>query len=207
MRAFLLAASLLPLLALPAAAPAAKPPSDRAMARMLFVAPNGRPWRGQPGEPYPSAAWFAAADANHDGKLTRAEYIAEFASYFDTLDSDHDGEIGPDEISRYEHDILPEVQMSAGAFGGIATYADAPPPSEDGSDSDSPPSPPERVGGASFFNFFRTPEPLLTMDLNFNRGISRAEYAAAAARTWRMLNAEGKAWLTLADLPRTQAQR
>lgn len=200
MRPVPLALLFLPLLAMPATAPAR--PSEHAMARMLFVAPNGKPWRGEPGEPYPSAAWFAAADANHDGKLTRAEFVAEFTPYFDVLDSDHNGEIGPNEISHYEHVILPEVQMSAGAFGGIGS-----PDTSGGSGDDAPPQPPERPGGASFFGFFGAPEPLLIMDRNFNRGISRSEYAAAAARSWRLLNPDGKPWLTRADLPKTQAQR
>jgi hypothetical protein len=195
---------LLPLLLLGAPGAAPAKPSDRAMARMLFVGPNGKPWRGQPGQPYPSAAWFAAADADHDGKLTRAEYTAEFLSYFDALDTDHDGEIAPPEISTYEHVILPEVQMSGGAFGGIGS----PQPASGGDDDDSaPPQPPERPGGASFFGFFGAPEPLTAMDTNFDRGINRAEFAAAAARTWRMLDPDGKPWLTLADLPKTQAQR
>lgn len=212
MRPALLAAALLAplvmtLVATAAPAIAAKPASDRAMARMLFVAPNGKPWRGQPGESYPSASWFAAVDANHDGKITRVEYLAEFTPYFDTLDTDHDGEIGPDEISNYERVILPEVQMSAGAFGGIASYAEAAGSSGNGSEGDGPPQLPLRIGGASFFGFFRAPEPILMMDTNFNRGITRAEFSTAAARTWRMVNSEGKPWLTIADLPKTQAQR
>lgn len=192
------------LLALPHVAQA-KQPSENAMARMLFVAPDGKPFRGQPGQPYPSATWFAAADADHDGKLTKAEYKADFIAYFDTLDTDHDGEITPPEIENYEGKILPEVSMTGGGFAGYA-YNQA--TDQGGGDSgDAPKAPPLRPSGAAFFGFFGSPQPLLPMDTNFNRGISRAEYAAAADKTWKALNPAGRPWLLITDLPKTMAQR
>ncbi|MBV9840866.1 MAG: EF-hand domain-containing protein [Sphingomonadaceae bacterium] len=198
---------LLPLALLAATgATAAKLPSDHAMQRMLFVAPNGKPYRGAPGQPYPSAAWFAEADANHDGKLTRAEYRAAFIAYFDTLDINHDGEIDPNEIEHYENDILPETHMTGGGFAGYAA-SEAQASAGDDDSSDGPKQPPEQPGGASFFGFFHFAEPIVWMDTNFNRGISRDEFAAGADRSWRMLNPDGKPWLTLSDLPKTQAQR
>ena len=201
MRAVLLASAV----ALLAGPSLAKPPSENAMQRMLFVAPDGKPFRGQPGQPYPSAAWFAGADADHDGKLTKAEYKADFIAYFDTLDTDHDGEIAPPEIERYETDILPETRMGGGGFAGYA-YSQAGGGGDD-SGGDAPKAPPLRPSGASFFNFLGSHEPLLPMDTNFNRGISRAEYAAGADRTWKLLNPKGKPWITMDDLPKTMAQR
>lgn len=194
-----------PLLLLLLAAPAIAAHEDRDdsnIHRPLFVAPSGKPWRGKPGDPYPKAAWFAAADANHDGKLGRAEFVAEFIAYFDVLDTDHDGEIGPAEISRYENDILPEVQMATpDRFGGDQ------PGGGSGDDDSTPKAPPERPRGASFFGFFGSPEPLIVMDANFDRGISRAEYAAFADRSFRRLDTAGAGYLTLATLPRTAAER
>ena len=197
-------APLLPLL-LAVAAPAVAGHADRDdsnIHRPLFVAPSCKPYRGQPGSPYPVAAWFAEADVNHDGRLDRAEYTANFLAYFDVLDTDRDGEIGPGEISHFESDILPEVRMASpeGSFG-----AEDEQPS--GSDDDSPKTPPERPRGASFFGFFGAPEPLIVMDSNFDRGISRTEYAAAAAKSFRQLDALNLGYLTLATLPKTAAQR
>ncbi|RZJ79692.1 MAG: hypothetical protein EON88_32750, partial [Brevundimonas sp.] len=37
------------------------------MGPQIFVSPFGEPFKSQPGEPYPVAAWFAGADANGDG--------------------------------------------------------------------------------------------------------------------------------------------
>jgi hypothetical protein len=78
--------------------PEAGPP----MAPGLFVSPFGEPFRSQQGEPYPVSAWFAGADADHDGKLTRAEFMADGVRWFDQLDTNKDGIIGQAEIVAYE---------------------------------------------------------------------------------------------------------
>ncbi|NBW11217.1 MAG: hypothetical protein EBR82_24615 [Caulobacteraceae bacterium] len=72
------------------------------MAPGLFVSPFGEPFRSGPGEPYPVAAWFAGADTDHDGKLTRAEFMADGVRWFDRLDVNKDGDIGQAEIVAYE---------------------------------------------------------------------------------------------------------
>ena len=180
-----------------AAAQAARPPAPPPSYPRLFISPSGEPFRGK-GDEDQMLRWFRQADADHDGKLTRAEYMAEFMAYFDVLDQNKDGELGPDDIGVYEHKILPEVQMSA------AAYNDA---YNENYDNDGNPIPaPEQPGGAAFFSFFGAPEPLLVMDTNFNRGVSRLEYSAAAVRSWRLLNPNGKPWLLLSDLPKTRAQ-
>lgn len=77
----------------------------------------GRPFVSPMGEPFHALAgmdalqsWFAQADRNHDNILTVEEMEADADRFFATLDSDHDGEIGPDEITRYEEDIAPRAQ-------------------------------------------------------------------------------------------------
>jgi hypothetical protein len=86
----------------------------------LFVSPAGKPFRGAPGQPAPIEAWFAEADANHDGTIGYAEFQADFRRYFAELDTNHDGEIAPDEVTRYETEILPEMASRGGGFGGGA---------------------------------------------------------------------------------------
>src|SRR5262249_14699354 len=76
----------------------------------LFISPAGKPYRTAPGEPYPSAVWFAAADADHDGKLTRREFRADAAAFFHELDLNHDGVIDASEITAYEH-ATPEIVL------------------------------------------------------------------------------------------------
>ena len=71
-----------------------------------FVSPMGEPFRaGAGGDAL--MAWFAQADANHDGSLSSEEMQGDAERFFAILDSNHDGEIDPDEITQYEVNIAP----------------------------------------------------------------------------------------------------
>jgi hypothetical protein len=95
-------------------------PADRFGTRaMLFVSPSGEPFRGKPGEPYPVAAWFRQADANADGHLDRAEFVADAQRFFQRLDVNGDGAIDSLELQNYEHRIVPEILSGPGAVGRI----------------------------------------------------------------------------------------
>ncbi|HEX7849985.1 MAG TPA: EF-hand domain-containing protein, partial [Sphingomonas sp.] len=108
--------------AMPAAAPLAgklpdddqrpQGPEERPRGR-LFISPMGEPFRG----PDPIGAWFDGADANRDGALTLAEFVADADRFFLRLDRGHDGEIDPDDIDYYETVLAPEVR--AGGEGGM----------------------------------------------------------------------------------------
>jgi hypothetical protein len=81
-----------------------------------FISPMGEPFfAGQGAEPL--AAWFAQADANRDGSLTLAEMQADAARFFGLLDTNHDGEIDPDEIDHYEQVVAPMDRAKFGLFG------------------------------------------------------------------------------------------
>jgi hypothetical protein len=43
---------------------------------------------------------FRDADGNHDGQITRAEWMAAATTRFDRLDTDKDGKLVPDELPR-----------------------------------------------------------------------------------------------------------
>ena len=85
-------------------APPSPPPAEpaRSGVQQIFIAPSGESFRAPASEPYPVAAWFARADADHDGKLTESEFIADFMRFFASLDIDHDGTINGQELQRYE---------------------------------------------------------------------------------------------------------
>jgi Ca2+-binding EF-hand superfamily protein len=93
---------------LAAAVAAASPPSHRY--GHLFVSPMGEPFRAADrGDAL--RTWFNQADQNHDGVLTIKEMQADAQRFFATLDTNHDGEIDPDEITRYEEVVAPGVRM------------------------------------------------------------------------------------------------
>lgn len=89
----------------------------------LFVSPSGQPFRSSAGEPYPVQAWFAAADRNGDGRLDKAEFLADAEAYFHVLDQGRDGDIGGLEITRYETEIVPE--MVSGSYGELQSQRSA----------------------------------------------------------------------------------
>ncbi len=84
----------------------------------LFISPAGEPFRAPADAPYPVAAWFAGADANHDGALSRDEFVADAARFFAVLDADHDEVIDGFEVSTYEKKIAPEILLGGMAMGG-----------------------------------------------------------------------------------------
>ena len=86
-------------LALAAAAPAAAAKHDVAN---IFFSPCGEPFRGHDKGPYAVALWFAQADANKDGVLTREEFRADAVRFFASLDLNKDGKLDSAEIKHYE---------------------------------------------------------------------------------------------------------
>ena len=81
--------------------------------RPLFVSPMGEPFSAARGGDA-LADWFAKADQNHDGAVTKDEMVADAERFFARLDVNHDGEIDPDEITRYETQIAPRNRASLG---------------------------------------------------------------------------------------------
>ena len=196
----------------------------RASARRLpnvFISPAGEPFRAAAGAPYPVADWFARADADHDGRLSREEFRADALAFFGKLDTNHDGIIDGAELGRYEQDVAPEILPkieSLHAEEGMdpsLTFGD---PSNtdnrpDGSRSRRqgaarPPAPPRGIGvqGAAVYSLINTPEPVAAADTQFDGRITQAEFAAAADRRFELLDKTSAGYLTLAALPKTPLQ-
>lgn len=162
----------------------------------LYIAAMGEPFRAPAGAPDPMAGWFAQADGDHDGRVTRGEFLADADRFFARLDRNHDGEIDPPEVTAYERDIAPEIRLyQRGAlFGGSEKRK--------GVQADY-----EGTLGAGRFAQLNIPEPVASADEDFNRGITREEFRATATRRFDMLDTAHGGVLTLAGLARTPAQR
>ena len=95
----------------------------------LFISPCGEPYRGKPGDPYPSALWFKQADLNHDGVIDLAEFRADHLGFFEALDADDSGALEGPELAFYERKVAPDVF----APETLSLRADPPPlPGRDG---------------------------------------------------------------------------
>ncbi|CAN5326230.1 EF-hand domain protein [soil metagenome] len=149
----------------------------------LFVSPFGEPFRAQPGEPYPVAAWFAGADIDHDGKLQKTEFTADGARWFARLDTNGDGTISNGEVAAYEAMASQLSGMGpAGASGdpGGSILAQA--------------------------GLLNVPEPVTTADSDMNQRIMPDEWSRASDRWFTLLDADKDGVLTLAELPHTAMQ-
>src|SRR5206468_2992567 len=71
------------------------------------------PFRPRSADDDTLADWFHQADRNNDGVIDAAELRADAERFFATLDTNHDGQIDPDELSEYESDIAPDVQVNS----------------------------------------------------------------------------------------------
>ena len=86
----------------------------------VFISPCGRPFRAKADAPYPVVDWFKLADANGDGKIDHAEFIADTLAFFKLLDRNSDDVISPQEMAFYEQRIAPEVLGMQVEIGGDA---------------------------------------------------------------------------------------
>ncbi|WP_293902931.1 EF-hand domain-containing protein [Phenylobacterium sp.] len=173
------------------------PPRQRTQ---LFISPSGQPFRAPPGQPYPVAAWFAQADSNHDGKLTRDEFRADADAFFKVLDVDGDGQISMPEVTRWEEVLVPEIAreaMGGGGAGGLGGGGRSPAGRNEIN---------TRAQGAAAYSLINEPHPIRGADTDFSMSVSRAEWRAAADRRFALLDQDGDGVVLLSDLRPTPAQ-
>jgi len=158
-----------------------------------FISPMGEPFRST--DSLSGAEhWFVQADTNHNGRLSLAEFRADAARFFAILDTDHDGEIGPNEIRHYEQDIAPEIEV-------VNTYGDLSKATTDSDGKVVMPPYPTRLG-AGRYSYLAMPEPVIAADSNLDRGVTRQEFQDAADHRFKLLDANGDGVITRDDLPK-----
>jgi hypothetical protein len=203
-------------------APPSRPPGEgeeggppRQPRRSLFISPAGEPFRAEPGAPYPVAVWFAGADADHDGALTRDEFVADALRFFDRIDGDHNGVIDGFEVSTYETQVAPEILQGfqgGGEGPGMRGRGGQGGPGGGGRRGGGGGG--KRSGGpmggmlqgAAPYSLLAEPQPVMASDGDFDRRITRAEATKAAKARFALLDTDGDGRLRLADLPQTPVQ-
>ena len=180
----------------------------------LFVSPAGEPFRSGPDGLHGVDRWFEGADADRDGRLSRAEFRADAARYFRALDRNGDGVIDGGEVAAYEHEVLPELLASTGPRG---TEAGERPSGgwsgggrgrghRHGGGAGGGSAPRAALEGAALYTLNRQSEPVTSADANFDGKVTLAEFLAAADRHYAELDAAGAGYLTREALPKTVAE-
>ncbi len=201
----------------------------------LFISPAGEPFRSAPGEPYPSAGWFAGADLDHDGRLTRSEFRQDAERFFTRIDLNHDGVLDSAEIANYERTVAPEILPAnsgegpaggpqarswpggggeggggrrGGHGGGRSGGMGRGPGGGSGGAGGGgvQRSPRQMMQGAMPFSLIPQAEPVSAADTDFDGKVTRAEFIASADRHFATLDTSGAGALTLAGLPQTPMQ-
>ncbi len=171
----------------------------------VHIAATGEPFRSN-GTADPMRFWFDQADADHDGRLTQDEFVADARRFFATIDTDRDGELDPQEVSAYEIDVAPEIklyQADAGFFerahGRKARHV-ARKDARARADYVTP-------YGAGSYASLNIPEPVASADLDIDRAVSRAEFATVATSRFALLDGAHRGYLTYDTLARSPAQQ
>ncbi len=184
----------------------------------VFISPCGQPFRARIGAPYPVADWFKGADKNGDGRLDRAEFVADAEAFFKTLDRNGDGVLNHYEVAVYEQRVAPEIlgiRVIVGAANGaaslrLAQYNQSGPIDPSGDQPAAPVAPKgldESGQGASPFGFFEEPEPVMTANFDLNGMVRKANFLKVAGMHFEALDTDGAGYLTLAKLPKTPIQK
>lgn len=212
----------------PGPGPGHGPDGPPPMGPQLFVSPFGEPFSAEPGQPYPSAVWFARADADADGRLSRDEFQADGVRAFALFDVNRDGVIGPDENAAYETTMtrLLAGQGPGGRPGGPGRGgrpAGGPPDAgpranlAGGQDDAGSYILPRRahkggpmaatVSSLSMANFLNIPQPIKAADTDTNQRITAEEWTRVGDRWFALLDTDRDGFLTMAELPQTALQR
>lgn len=176
----------------------------------LFVSPMGEPFRGDASAP-PIRAWFAAADENADGRLSREEFVGQSLRFFaETLDVNRDGSATSIESSALWRERAPEL-LSAGRV----RPGSAPPPAREPRRDVRSSDPRQRSSGdrpvaerrepMEQIALFDIAEPVMSCDADMSRRVTQAEFEACADRRFVMLDTDFDGMFALGDSPRASA--
>jgi hypothetical protein len=166
--------------------------------QQLFISPAGKPFRAEPGQPYPVSTWFAEADRDRVGRLTRDEFRADASAWFKALDVDGDGRIDMPEATRWEDVLVPETTRSGAGRALTQRGRRFQPLGRNELDTYSQ--------GAAPYSLINEPHPIRGADADLSYSVSADEFRAAADRRFAVLDVDGDGVTRLIDLKPTAAQ-
>jgi hypothetical protein len=172
-----------------------------------ILSPNGEPLSGGPlGQPSCREAmgrWFDRVDADHDGTLSRGEFLDDARRQFAVMDLDKDGVITPAELGVYRAPFITAVPAEP-----VRRPAEPPRFANVGgqSDPDRANSLNGRPGGSRRSGetdpAADRPDPVMASDVNLRNQVSLADFLAHAERSFAALDADRDGRLSRAEVLR-----
>lgn len=182
------AAAALFLLAVPASSSAA-----------LFISPAGEPFRSPEGGAAALKAWFDGADADKDGKLTFAEFLADHNRFFAVADDNKNEILAGIDVTVYEQDLVPEILGPEGPGRNLRINQDKLDSMRLAGERPKVLSAESRTG-AGLFGLLNEPQPIRVADRDMDFRVTREEWAKAARDRFDRLDTNKDAALTVAEL-------
>jgi hypothetical protein len=172
----------------------------------IFTSPSGQPFRAPADKPYPVAAWFAAADADKDGKISHEEFDNDAKAFFLKLDTSKDGYINSPENTVYETRLVPEITRLDPRVAQPKNYRAQNDP-EMGVDQDPTKGRYQKsLQGAAQYGLINEPQPVRGADGNIDFRVSGAEWMNATNQRFEILDKNADGFLTVDELPKTPLQ-
>jgi Ca2+-binding EF-hand superfamily protein len=172
-----------------------------------FISPMGEPIRARTPNEDTLARWFNQADLNRDGILTPEEMQADAQRFFAIIDTNHDGQIDPDELTHYEWQVAPEIQVNSRLRRASSPQERARRKPQDDETDDRRSGEKRKfrdndggLQGAARYALLNLPEPVAAADLDFNRAITVQEFRQAALDRFQLLDKRHEGQLTLQEL-------
>ena len=140
-----------------------------------------------------------AADTNHDGKISRAEFTAQAAAHFAKLDANGDGQISPDEMKA----VMERMHEGMGGRNGPGGPGEAmmpPPPGGPMGEAMMPPPRGGPMGGAMNMGGHPGRGMLERLDTNHDGRISRDEMRADMDRHFDKLDTNHDGFIDKAEM-------
>ncbi|HRP12446.1 MAG TPA: hypothetical protein PLK37_15585 [Terricaulis sp.] len=167
----------------------------------LFISPMGQPVRGAE-RGAALTAWFSAADADQDGRLSLEEFLAHEMPFHSVLDRNQDGLVTALESNALYRATAPEMYAPLPALRGATAQM----PRDPGRLT----QPRERQRtdtrrrGAARFGLLHELEPVMSCDTDMSRWVSAEEFRLCAERRFVLLDSDSDGLFALADSPRAQ---
>ena len=205
------------LLALPASAAVAQsrpPKASVPKAGSVYVSVMGEPFRATEEQKDPFQRWFAQADENQDGFITRIELQNDADYFFAALDKNDDKVIDGDEMDHYEERVAPSTVRAVGSnLGGYARYTPKGP--EPGRPNEIPiklegmAESKSRIKktGSSPTVYANVPQPVAMADANLDRRVTLIEFRGTAGKRFSRYDVDHDGRLSPKELKATKGAR